>query len=276
MTIPERVYHYTSKATALEHILPTKRIRVGSLGLTNDPRETKEWGFPVIFSRGPDAPRIDFEFDAVNQLNRLANQIRKEEWWVLCATRDDDNLVQPEPNRPDLTHFKYGCSRARMWAQYAENHRCVCLELDGPALHSAIIASVGDDPVFCGAIRYADEWDMENLRTSGDAFQFMLNPLTAQGVHEGVRAHIRDRYEHFFLVKSRDWATELEFRWLVNSSRGPFFVNVAGVLRSVIVGFDFPAVYGPTVWRLCQELGAKAERMHWWNRIPVKSPWEGL
>ena len=44
--IPTEVCHYTSKETAMEHILESKKIRLGRLGLTNDPRESKPWMVP--------------------------------------------------------------------------------------------------------------------------------------------------------------------------------------------------------------------------------------
>ncbi|MHB1099304.1 MAG: DUF2971 domain-containing protein [Burkholderiales bacterium] len=272
MDIPKRIYHYTSRATALEHILPTKKIRIGSLGLTNDPRETKEWGFPVRL-----APRpidLDRDLDLVNQFQDAANRIRREDWWALCTCRDDPDLVEPNLNQPDLTHFKYGYARGRMWAQYAENHKGVCFEFDGLELHKAVAAAVGQNPLFFGPITYVDEWDVINLKKRGDAFQFSYAMVSDAGLEEGVRDHIRRHYQHFLLEKSPDWATESEFRWLVNSASGPFFVDITASLRSVIVGVDFPAVYGPSLWRLCEQTGARVERMNWNNRIPGKGIWE--
>jgi len=46
--IPEKVYHYTKKETALETILFTQKLKLSQLGLTNDPYETKNWGFNVL------------------------------------------------------------------------------------------------------------------------------------------------------------------------------------------------------------------------------------
>lgn len=267
MNVPKRIYHYTTKAIALEHILPTKKIRIGSLGSTNDPRETKDWGFPVHF-------RGDSSFEVVHKVQITANRIRRNEWWGLCTCQDDPDLVEPGPDHFDTTHFKYGYARARMWAQYAENHRGVCLELDGTALHEAIVRAVGEKPLFYGAINYVDEWDFSNLRERGDAFQFLYEPLSAMGLEDGVRDHIRRHYRHFMLEKSLDWKTETEFRWLVNSDSGPFLVDISDALRSVIVGVDFPSVYGPSLWHLCEGTGTRVERMYWQNRTPGKSAWD--
>lgn len=49
-SIPTEVCHYTSREIAVEHILESKRIRLGRLGLTNDPRESKRWRVPSSLS----------------------------------------------------------------------------------------------------------------------------------------------------------------------------------------------------------------------------------
>src|SRR5262245_34837772 len=37
------LFHYTSKETALEHILPTMRLRMSPYNKTRDPRENTDW-----------------------------------------------------------------------------------------------------------------------------------------------------------------------------------------------------------------------------------------
>ena len=39
------LYHYTKAETALTHILPMNRLRLGRFENTNDPRETRHWHF---------------------------------------------------------------------------------------------------------------------------------------------------------------------------------------------------------------------------------------
>jgi hypothetical protein len=41
--LPRNIYHYTRLDTGLEKILSSNKIRLGLLGNTNDPRETKPW-----------------------------------------------------------------------------------------------------------------------------------------------------------------------------------------------------------------------------------------
>lgn len=269
---PSRIYHYTTRAAALEYILPTGTLRLGSLGLTNDPRETKHWGFQ--FAPIPVVSVATLDPNLLTHLQHAANRLRTQEWWALCATIDDTDLREPRNDRLDLTHFKYGHARARMWAQYAENHRGVCLVLDGAALHEAVVTAAQDVPVFHGAVSYADEWDREHLKRRLSALTLDAIGLSTGNIEHGLRQHLRTHCDALFLEKSKDWETEQEFRWLVNGTSGPYFVDISRALRTVVVGVDFPLVYGPTVWRLCDALGVQAERMHWNNRVPLKQVWE--
>ncbi len=271
MAIPELVYHYTKRETALELILPNRTIQFGSLGATNDPRETKEWGFVVMDPPHHFTP--DQFLEEMNALQNAANHIRQNEWWVLSLSRNDLDLVPPGPSRPDFTHFKYGYAHPRMWAQYAQNHAGICLEFDGPALHEAILRAVQpEDTVFFGNINYADEWDIESMKQRSMAFQLSYPDIHMLGIEHGLRCHIHNHYKNFFLEKTPDWKTESEFRWLVNSPQGPIRADISNALTSVIVGADFPHD-GPCVQTLRDISGVRLERMFWTNRVPHKQLW---
>ena len=191
---------------------------------------------------------------------------------MLCLSRDDPDLVIPTTNQLDFTHFKYGCARARMWALYAQNHRGVCLEFDGDALEETVEREVGDRGiVFSGDVRYVDEWDFKNLKARGEAFQFAFEKLL--GNNTAMRDHIKQHYQHYFLEKSLDWVSECEYRWLVHSSAGPFFVDIREALSGVIAGVDVPDVYHPSLAKLCRDLNTRLEKMSWNNRVPSKGEW---
>ena len=125
--IPKQLFHYTTREAALEYILPTRRIRLGLVGTTNDPREVKEWS-PVMLNTPEwheDGVPADLSLTcrAIRLIQDEANRIRREEWKVLCLTR----------HQPDLTSapFPSGYCRPGNWAHYAENHSGVCLIFDG-------------------------------------------------------------------------------------------------------------------------------------------------
>jgi len=156
-----------------------------------------------------------------------------------------------------------------MWAQYAENHRGICLEFDRLALDEAICTTFTDATVFSGRVEYNDMRSQVSLLIN-------VEEIEKHGMEVAVRNHIRENYEHYFLMKNLDWQAESEFRWLVHLPGAVLSaprINVSRALRAVIVGLDFPAVYGPTLWKLCHGAEVKVDKMNWWNRVPRREPW---
>jgi len=272
MDKPTKVYHYTTLNTALEHILNDKTIRFGSLGLTNDPRETKEWGFAIM-----DPPleenNISHTITLSEDLNQRANKIRTNEWFVFCTSCNEPKRRSKRSKSRITELYKFGYSRPRMWAQYAGNHTGVCLEFSYQKLNKSIISNLAEAcNLFSGHVEYDRDYDGVNYRNSEKmwAYQISYPGLSDLGLDNGLRDHIINHYDAFFLTKDIDWETEFEFRWLIHSPiiEGPFFFDISDSISSVLVGTDFPSVYEPTLIKLCEELNVPAGRMSWRNRKP--------
>src|SRR4051794_29020534 len=119
-----KLFHYTKRETALEHILPTGRLRFGTLPRTNDPREAVPTLFTVAGFVGDDDELTKRDpFDLIAE----AGALLRDSVHLLCLTEDKPS---------DVTYSRYGNGprRARMWAQYADNHKGVCLCFDGDRL----------------------------------------------------------------------------------------------------------------------------------------------
>lgn len=123
-----KLFHYTTREKALEHILPTRRLRFGRLPRTNDPREFGGVWFGIAGHGGDDedlTARDPFELMAE------ADELLRGKVHLLCLTED-----QPS-RRGEQPRYGTGPQRARMWAQYSENHTGVCLCFDGQRLIDA-------------------------------------------------------------------------------------------------------------------------------------------
>ena len=128
------VYHYTSDSIALEHIFPSNQIRFSPFNTTNDPKETKIWGFN-LFSPANQLPPSNKAIEIIQETNRLLKNTSK----ILCLTRDHHN-----PNDIPFLLAGRGFSHPRMWAQYAANHRGVCLQFEKSKLHKKIIEQLAN------------------------------------------------------------------------------------------------------------------------------------
>lgn len=151
-----KLFHYTSREAALEHILPTGRLRFGRLPRTNDPREFAAVLPGIAGFVGDDdelTTRSPFE------LIEDANELLRGSVHVLCFTED-------RPSGVSYGRYGNGPCRARMWAQYAGNHTGVCLVFDGDRLDRAALDQFKSTPersLIRGRVTYAPEGEYPHL-----------------------------------------------------------------------------------------------------------------
>lgn len=259
--IPKELCHYTKRDTALEKILFGKQIRLGQLGSTNDPKESKWSSLGIIPLDDEDAMKSLGNRDKIID---EAQRIYREEWKVLCMTK---HLPKSKYKRVIknyvVSKFRYGYCRPKMWAQYAENHAGVCIIFDGDKLHQRIQITLKDRfKIFQGSVTY---------KNYGAAFDKNIDKtyITKYGVTNGIRNFFFENFHDYFLTKYPDWESESEYRWLIhNPDNSPEFVNIEGTIKSIMVGSDFPKVYEPSLRELCIELKVPAGRILWTNGIP--------
>jgi hypothetical protein len=257
--IPKELCHYTNRETALEKILFNKQIKIGKLGLTNDPKETKARSIQIL-SDVADRTQVNKDID---KIAKYAEMVTKDEWKVLCFTKSLHQ--EDEKTRKDmyLNLFSRGYCRPRMWAQYSENHSGVCLIFDGENLSKNIEnLKKKNCTIYHGSVSY-DNYDIAPSKSLDFSIAKISDLLSA------IRIHYNDNHEYYFLSKHPDWRDETEYRWLIHSTKKKDeFVTVGDALVAVIVGIDFPQVYETTLRELCKELNVSAGRMEWINGIP--------
>src|SRR6266511_1303654 len=141
------VFHYTKANTALEHILESMTIRLGPISQTHDPAEGRReyTGFSAVDVGPPD-------FAAWDKVDEVAKRAR-----VACFCRDGEHS-SPDPYAFDFAPPWAGWARDRMWAQYADGHKGLCLAFDRRKLidaFNAAVASRGDR--IAQEIAYSDD-----------------------------------------------------------------------------------------------------------------------
>jgi hypothetical protein len=266
--IPTEICHYTSKETAMECILESGKIRLGRLGLTNDPRESKLWTVPSVAWGEEINKKSEREiFENALLVQQEVNRILKEEWRVLCTVCHNDPCAYSYPGKKEYDHHEYGFSHSRMWAQYAGNHSGICLLFDGKILdeniHKHFESTKLSNPIFHGFVRYHYEASVRITPTYLDS-EFQNEELV-----DRIRKTLRKYYELNFLYKSTEWKTEHEFRWLVHcSDHLDILIPIENAIKAVIVGTDFPKVYEASLIVLCEKLKIPAGRIRWDNGIP--------
>ncbi len=219
--VDQYLYHYTGADTA-GLILDSGSLRLGPYANTNDPREAKVWhaGIGGIMG-GP------WEGNFGRYVQQIDQQLRGRVK-LACFTRD-----KPWDSARGYHYFHRGWARARMWQQYADAHRGVCLIFDRAELHAMIEHHIADRGVmYEGAVVYEDE---------GLQLNFSGSELDREGVEATVRRYLTRNWQELFLRKNTDWASEVEYRYLALTEQPVEFVPIRSALVGIVLGEDFPA-----------------------------------
>jgi hypothetical protein len=258
---PEQfVYHYTTREAAIGGILPTGQIRFSLYEWMADPRESKTWTFGA---RQPEGAGDYNLWEITQRINELAKSTTK----LFCVSRD--TLAIPEPPNE---RFHRGFAHSRMWTDYAARHSGVCLVFRRQKLHEAIIAAFGGERLRARDVSYYD-WTPELQ----DAFTLNFDDLDTYGVDDALRAHIRTYLQELFFQKNTDWASEVEYRWvLLGDTPTPEFVPFGDALEAICVGENYADLDDPSLHFLAKRFGiTNIPRITWGNgrvRVERKLP----
>lgn len=246
------VYHYTRLETFLERILPTSKLRLGLFLNTNDPRESKVWHFGYSYMVKPDFP--------IELLGIAASHEIKKGTKLLCLSMD-------KPGKRTSLFYGRGHQRPRMWAQYADNHRGVCLVFDREKLIETAKAELGaKGNLYIEPVHYGDKDEI----IVGPEYSINCDNCLEIGVPTFVEKQVQSYYQHYFFRKHVDWQHEHEFRILLrNQIEEPEFVSISNSIKAVFLGADFPKVYEAIVLNYCTEFQVSVGKMEWWNGMPT-------
>jgi hypothetical protein len=212
-----------------------------------DPRESKNWLFGGRGEGGYD----------ILELSDRANQLAKAHTKILCVTRDAEEVPLPPNER-----YQRGFAHSRMWTDYAGGHSGVCLIFDRSKLDDAIRTVLAPREVHAGAVTYS-EWNPE----LGEAFTIEFETLQTLAVDRALLAHIQTYRRELLFHKNLDWASELEYRWVVfGDSPTPEFVPFGDALEGLCVGVNFPSADEQTLWYLATRYEISTiPRLTWFN-----------
>ena len=227
------IYHYTSFNSACM-ILDTKRVRLSSLVNTNDPLEFMDKSLNIIEHDIHNTTRtIDCELN--KSFVERQNIVR-----LLCFSVDFP-CIGEEKNQEYTGNLLFkGWARSRMWAQYADNHRGVCLVFDKDEFRKDF-----------GKLRNDD---IEIFHDQKITYTNNLSDLDENMTHVSNNDKIDGSFEHFYLDEKRrkylfqkceDYRDENEYRFVLadkklKSPNEEKYVEYTTSLKAIILGPRFP------------------------------------
>lgn len=228
----EFLYHYTTMETLLFYILPQKTLKFSEIRKTNDPEEIYGRGYSMkddleILKDPQEKEKWKDKF-FINQ-KKFSDALQKEAR-ILCCSQDRI----PAPLEA-MKGIGRGFLKPRMWAQYADNHKGICLVLD----REKMVKRFNDK--FKSLYHVSDEISYvinENrMEKQINAYSIYTSELKGKDIEEVVENRIKTYADIYYFTKHPDWRDENEYRFLVkNNSKEDLYIDIDGILQYIIMG----------------------------------------
>ena len=265
------IYHYTSAITFLDKIAPTNTIRLSPYTKTNDPKESKQWQFSASIR---DSTKYSFEDWPSDKLCSKMNEGLKHHTNVACFSCDGeltgDHLV-------DI--YNRGWCKPRMWSQYGDEHKGVCLVFQRDKLEAAFRAAFPTArPWAVGRVSYCNRPVL--LRRDDPTYFIIIDELAKRGWEEYIRNHLQQYHKRLFFEKNADWSAENEYRFVVWGGTGSSeFINFDDSLRGVMFGASASDETIRAVYSAVRDRGVFTQQLRWqgcapWYNLEKSFEWE--
>ena len=261
-SVDKYLYHYTKCETAIDFILKDNTLRLNNYNKTNDPKEVKDWQFDIGSNEGADLGKYNS-----NELSTWLSKELKEKTRLLCFSQD----TAPLSGNHLSDIFNRGFCKPRMWAQYGDNHRGLCLVFDRVKLTHQINEQLARNHlVLDSQVKYRNRNVIPNLFASDDQ-QYCINidHLQKVGKVKYVADHLAMHFERLFFEKMNDWSGENEWRCIVFSdSEADLYVNYGNSLVGVMFGDNTEEDDIISVMNMTNRTGVSHMGLKWKNCSP--------
>ncbi len=245
---PNIIYHYTNSKTALEYILNNKNLKLSSISKTNDPAEYNDWGY-FSFS---DKKIIK---KTVKLYPKISRKVREETKFIsFCKNSVKFNQNEDYNYKDQKIIEGLGCSKLRMWSQYGEDQKGVCLAFDLKKL---------EEEIKNGINKKNDYWESDEIKYKSlplfNQKKLEIKPEKVEEFGENyVDKFIKERKKELFFTKHKDYKDENEHRIIVHDPKDELeFIDITSSLCGIILGDNFNEVYKPLVQKYVENFNDK-------------------
>ena len=235
----DALFHYTKLSTAIEHILPDKRLKLSRIQDSNDPAESNGMSLGMWGRRPSEFTEKSFGkiYDTVNSPYRVVS---------FCSNQTPTLVLHKSQQQAeeliDSNNCSKGWEKARMWIQYAECHTGICIVLSKEKLEENLknIQEIGQYQTGYTKYYYRDNSQINNLSNSK-----LENDKSGDYAAQYIK-NIR-------FQKHIDYRDEAEFRVIVSDTTVEY-IDIKASIKAVIVGVETPKIYETLIQELCTGL----------------------
>jgi hypothetical protein len=264
----DSLFHFTKREIAFEDILNTGSLRFYNIGGTDDPREYKKWNFTEMSYSDIDE-KEERDPTLFLKTNEEFNSVLKNQSFIGCYTTNNISEISNDSTEIKATSIKYGYERPRMWSQYGEHHKGICLVFSKNELEKIIDNEFSNcDLVFKEYVKYQNGFRIENdhITTTYNSSERQKNDL-----HGFVIDHIKKVHIAAYFTKDIDYQDESEYRIiLIDRVEKQKYkeVKIAKALKGIILGDLFSDVYLPIIQNFKEKYRCNIRRMYYHKGNP--------
>lgn len=222
------LYHYTTKDKAIQYILNDMKLKFSLFKDVNDPKEymRRDIGFNYISEE---------LHNSIGSYRRIFNKILLNDSRVLCFTEDSID----KRNKTEGKLYSRGFFKLRMWSQYGDGNKGICLGFDKDILLKKF-KEISSSKKYESKIYYTNS--TKDLFKSC-YFNFKENN-SKEFEQSMIDKHIKHYKKQLYFTKALDWKDENEYRLVLlnESTTEQVFIDISEALKVIVLGIDFPDV----------------------------------
>lgn len=261
----DMLYHYTSLETAMEKILPSRKLKFSVFSKVNDPIENSKKSASIHYSS---INEEELFFKNNKDYFDIINILRLNKSRFLCFCENNEGIKFYDSKIIDrINYFKSGFFKPRMWAQYGDLHRGICLAFSKSKLKNQLKEEFSNFKKFDDHVKY----DNSYMKTM-NGYHIDINQIGGEEFEEFViKSHLKEFKDELFFTKTLDWKDENEYRFLLitDSSDNDYFLNIETSLEAIFLGVDFPEVYLDSLKNIIKLLEVPIFQLVINNGIPI-------
>lgn len=260
------LFHYTSAEIAINHILFEKSLKFTPLKNMSDPFENKNFEF---YYKNVDLKKYNIISEKENELQKIkehskiacfcSNRIPEIGYLDTHRNRLDKNIIKQDSIK-EIPAYK----RSRMWNQYADNHKGVCIVFSKDKLIETTEKQFGLPP-YKEYVVYSKDYYYFRFNLDLDC-----NELVCKNSEEFIKKYLENKKNYIYFSKYIDYRDEAEFRIVIYdpADNKDFFLKIGNCILGVIIGENCPDGYGSYINELCRKLNIFCSTIEWRHGIP--------
>ena len=214
------IYHYTTSETALNYILKNQKLRLSPRKNAIDPIENKDNWYSYS-DGGYERSSLEIQNNAYEVKDMFKKRFAKTKQVCFCK----NNKIKDEGKRTSLPIEKYGFLKPRMWDNYSDGYKGVCLAFSLKELKKA----ADKKNIIYDDINYSSFNDISKKHKSID-----VKYLGSIGIEEYYKQNIKAEEKQLF-NKHIDYQGENEFRFCSFSDDEYDYIDISKALKGMFI-----------------------------------------